>query len=416
MIPKKISLILRYVTLMAICSFLLVGGTKAQDWGNPIWSDEFNSDVSGTLPNPKTWTFEAGAGGWGNHELEFYCPPGQPPTSPAPNGCDVQHPNAFQDGQGHLIVRAVRVSTEPAPTGSWTSARLKTAGLKDFQYGRIESCIKLPVGAGLWPAFWMLGSQGKWPAGGEMDIMENVPSTGGAGEGLGPTKSESTIHGPSSAEKGLFSLAKIFPLPDGQRIDDSTCHVYGEIWSPNMVQMYVDDWRKPFFIRTAADVPAGGRWVFNARFFFILNLAVGGDWPGPPDRSTPSPADMMVDYVRVYQAARREGPKMTAAPIKMEDSTPASAALYLTSTRGSGQVYLSCAPDSADVGCSVESGNALNNSVVDFSASEAQTAKIVLKRAHESSAGREARKALKVTVTAYTVSGEQSSLVIPIEN
>src|SRR3984893_3151408 len=243
----------------------------AQAWGDPVWSDEFNSTEAGEAPDRSKWTYDVGGSGWGNHELEVYCAPGS--STPAP--CDAKRPNAFQDGHGHLIIRASKVSEEPAATGSWTSARLKTLGLKDFQYGRMASCIKLPVGAGLWPAFWMLGTVGKWPDGGEIDIMENVPESGGPGAGLGPTKTESTIHGPSTSEPGRFSLTGIFTFPGGQRIDDSTsaCHVYREIWSPFMVQMYVDDWRKPFFIRTAADVPAGGRGGFNAPFYFLLNLA-----------------------------------------------------------------------------------------------------------------------------------------------
>ena len=125
-------------------------------------------------------------------------------------------------------------------------------------------------------------------------IMEN-PATGGSGEGLGPAKVESTIHGLSMEKSGHFSLTQIFVFPNRQRIDDSACHIYGTIWSPFMVQMYVDDWRKPFFIRTSTDVPEQGRWVFNAPFYFLLNLAVGGDWPGPPDSSTPGTAEMVVD-------------------------------------------------------------------------------------------------------------------------
>src|SRR6202011_600055 len=287
---------------------------SAQSWGDPVWSDEFNATEAGAAPDPSKWTFDVGGSGWGNHELEVYCAPGS--ATPAP--CDASHPNAFQDGHGHLIIRASKVGEDPAPTGSWTSARLKTLGLKDFQYGRMESCMRLPVGAGLWPAFWMLGTAGKWPAGGEIDIMENIPESGGSGAGLGPTKIESTIHGLSTSEQGKFSLRGIFTFPGGQRIDDSTpaCHVYGAIWSPFMVQMYVDDWRTPFFIRTAADVPAGGRWVFNAPFYFLLNLAVGGDWPGPPNKTTPSPAEMVVDYVRVYKASRVDGPEMSAGIMK----------------------------------------------------------------------------------------------------
>jgi beta-glucanase (GH16 family) len=405
----KIGRIIGAATLIG-CGFAATA--RAQAWGEPVWSDEFNSTEAGAAPDASKWTFDVGGSGWGNHELEVYCAPGS--STPVP--CDANHPNAFQDGHGHLIIRASRVSEEPATTGAWTSARLKTLGLKDFQYGRMESCIRLPVGAGLWPAFWMLGTAGKWPAGGEIDIMENIPESGGSGAGLGPNKTESTIHGPSSSEQGRFSLTGIFILPGGQRIDDSTppCHVYGAIWSPFMVQMYVDDWRKPFFIRTAADVPAGGRWVFNAPFYFLLNLAVGGDWPGPPNKTTPSPADMIVDYVRVYKASGVDGPQMSAGMLKGRTGEASSTILELRSAGETGYVFLACDLDVADRTCSVNTGNALNGHVVDFSSGNAQKAKVTVMSGDSSHRG-DGATAGYVMVTAYTVNGEQSHIAIPIE-
>jgi beta-glucanase (GH16 family) len=387
------------------------GAASAQVWGEPVWSDEFNSAEPGAVPDASKWTFDVGGSGWGNHELELYCVPGSP--TPAP--CDAKQPNAFQDGHGYLIIRAKKVSEEPASVGSWTSARLKTAGLKDFQYGRMESCIKLPVGAGLWPAFWMLGSAGKWPAGGEIDIMENIPESGGSGAGLGPTKVESTIHGPSTVEKGRFSLTEIFTFSGGQRVDDSTpaCHVYGAIWSPFMVQFYVDDWQKPFFIRTAADAPPGGRWVYNAPFYFLLNLAVGGDWPGPPNVTTPSIAEMIVDYVRVYKASRVEAPKMSSGPLKVRGAR--SAILELHSAGEAGLVFLACETKIPGIGCSVDTANPLNAAVVDFRSGRSQEAKIIVTSDNSSHQGDAAAAKTSLTVTAYTVSGEQSSLSIPIE-
>src|SRR3984893_15412710 len=385
----------------------------AQGWGDPVWSDEFNATEAGAAPDPSKWTYEVGGSGWGNHELEVYCAPGS--STPAP--CDAKHPTAFQDGHGHLIIRASKVSEDPAPTGSWTSARLKTLGLKDFQYGRMESCMRLPVGAGLWPAFWMLGTAGKWPAGGEIDIMENIPESGGSGAGLGPTKVESTIHGPSTSEKGLFSLTGIFTFPGGQRIDDSTpaCHVYGAIWSPGMVQMYVDDWRKPFLIRTAADVPTGGRWVFNAPFYFLLNLAVGGDWPGPPNSTTPTTAEMIVDYVRVYKADRVGAPKMSAAPMEAGGEAGSSTVLELRSAGDTGYVFLACELEVPGGTCSVDTGNLPDRSVVDFRSGPSQTAKITLTSGDSSSRGKVTAARSHVTVTAYSTSGEQSYISIPIE-
>jgi hypothetical protein len=249
-----------------------------------------------------------------------------------------------------------------------------------------------------------------------MDIMENIPATGGSAGGLGPTKVESTIHGPSTSQKGLFSLSDVYTLPNGERIDDAnpSCHVYGAIWSPFMVQMYVDDWRKPFYVRTAADVPREGRWAFNAAFYFLLNLAVGGDWPGPPNETTPSPAEMVVDYVRVFKAARIEAPKMAAAGAVKLQSGGGSTLLQLNFGDGRGLVYLGCAAEAADLACSVDTGNPLNGSVVDFGAGNLQTAKISVKRV--SSPGAETNPAIgRITVTAYTVSGEQSSVVVAVE-
>ena len=400
---------LRSVCALVIIAFAMVDGASGQDWGKPVWSDEFNSSVRGAPPDASNWTYEVGGNGWGNHELEIYCAAGAGGTASGaatPAVCNAERPNAFQDGQGHLIIRALRVSAEPAPTGTWTSARMKSVGLREFQYGRMESCMKLPVGAGLWPAFWMMGTGAKWPAGGELDIMENIPATGGSENGLGPTKVEGTIHGPSTSPSGLFSLTQVGPLPTGERVDNSTpgCHVYGALWSPFMIQIYVDDYRKPYFIRTAADVPADGRWVFNAPFYFLLNLAVGGDWPGPPNVATPSPADVVVDYVRVYKSSRVEAPVMRAAPLKNVDGV-ASTILQMTSPVRGGYVYVGCATESVGAVCSVDTNNALNASVVDFSAGEIQTAKINVKNAVNS----------RVTVTAYTVSGETATVVIPVE-
>jgi beta-glucanase (GH16 family) len=417
-VKRALLFLARGYAAIVLLHFVLPASAFAQEWGDPAWSDEFNSPVKGTPPDASNWTYDVGGTGWGNHELEIYCAAGtlqgsaagtESATTTPPKVCDRQRPNAFQDGQGHLVIRASRVGADPAPTGTWTSARLKSFALKEFQYGRMEACIKLPVGAGLWPAFWMLGTVGHWPAGGEIDIMENIPATGGSGEGLGPVRVESTIHGPSTEQSGHFSLTQIFTFPNTQRIDDAACHVYGAIWSPFMVQMYIDDWRKPFFIRTATDVPKEARWVFNAPFYFLLNLAVGGDWPGPPDSSTPSTAEMVVDYVRVYKAASSEAPKMTAGPLKMV-AGGVSVALQLRASAATGPAFLACSVEgAANSVCSVDSGNALNTSVVDFSTGEAQTATITL----TVSPGAESAATLPSTkVTAYTASGAQSSVMI----
>jgi beta-glucanase (GH16 family) len=183
-----------------LLGLLLALPAAAQRWGDPVWSDEFDSAVPGTPPDSTKWVYDVGAGKWGNRELETYCAPGS--SDPAP--CDAKNPNIYQDGKGHLVIQSIRASADPAPTGAWTSGRLKTRGVQDFQYGRLEACMRLPSGAGLWPAFWLLGTVGPGFMG-EIDIMENVPKMGQPG-GLGPTIIETTIHGAMTrGQRRLFS-------------------------------------------------------------------------------------------------------------------------------------------------------------------------------------------------------------------
>ncbi|MET0555964.1 MAG: RICIN domain-containing protein, partial [Vicinamibacteria bacterium] len=224
-------------------------------------------------------------GGWGNGELQTYCAPG---SNTAP--CSAANPNAYQSG-GQLVIRARNAG------GTWTSARLKTQGVAQFQYGRIEARMRLPVGAGLWPAFWMLGTDiGSvgWPQCGEQDIMEWINP-------YGPNATSSTVHGPGYSAGN--SIGRSFTFPNGGRVDDGGFHVYGVVWSPNRMDFYRDNVNSPFFTVTPASLPGGTQWVFNHPFFLLLNLAVGGGFPGNPNASTPNPALMLVDYVRVYQAS-----------------------------------------------------------------------------------------------------------------
>ena len=250
------------------------------------WSDEF-SETAGSLPDAARWTYDTGHSGFGNPEIEHYCAAGsnQPPCSSA-------EPNAYQDGQGHLVVRAIR-----HPDGQWTSARLKTQGLEQFQYGRIEARMKLPVGNGFWPAFWMLGANINsvgWPRCGEQDIMEWVQS-------YTPGKTSSTTHGPGySGGKGISAQ---LPFPDGGRTDDGY-HIYGVLWTPNSLQYYRDEPTNVYLTLTPPSLPPGSAWVFNNPFFLLLNLAIGsGGFPGATDNTTPATAIMLVDYVRVYAAS-----------------------------------------------------------------------------------------------------------------
>jgi beta-glucanase (GH16 family) len=333
---------------------LVTTRSAAQNW-TLQWSDEFNG-ASGAAPDSSKWVFETGNNnGWGNGELEFYC---APDASTAP--CNSSAPNAFQDGSGNLIIQAIKTAS-----GTWTSARMKTQGLVDFQYGRMEARMKLPVGAGLWPAFWMLGSNIStvgWPASGEIDFMENVPAS--ANPPLGPTAIRSTIHVPGYS--GGNGLGQNFTFPNGGRVD-TDYHLYGAIWSPYMIQFYVDDPANPFFIRTESDLPSSTPWVFNNRFFFLLNLAVGGSWPGPPDATTPNPAQVLVDYVRVYQPSTIAGPTISASPMTVNAGNSAGTTVNLTSTAATGRVYLICSGAPQNATCS------LDPFIINFSNSSSQT-------------------------------------------
>jgi len=259
---------------------------------------EDNFDVDGA-PNPANWTFDVGRGplgnGWGNNELQFY--------TDRPENAIVQN--------GYLIISAKQ---EAYAGASYTSARLKTRNKIEKQYGRFEARIKLPLGQGLFPAFWMLGSDycespafndaGQvicdssspsfeagnvlWPQCGEIDIMEYL--------GNKPTEVFGTIHGP-----GFFggeSLSKKYSLPNGRF--DTDFHVFGVEWTDSYINWYVDD--VLYSQITRGDVEEkGGEWVFDKSFFMLLNLAVGGNLPGSPNVNTTFPQQMIVDYVRIYQ-------------------------------------------------------------------------------------------------------------------
>lgn len=372
------------------------------DWGQPLWSDDFDG-AAGQLPDPAKWTYQSGnQGGWGNHEIEIYCAPhGQDPQD-----CDPRQPNAFLDGEGHLVLRARRNAQ-----GKWTSARMTTSGLKDFQYGRIEARMKLPVGQGLWPSFWMLGADFDkvgWPDSGSISIVENVSFTQRT-NGLGPQMIRATIHGPRYF--GANGLWHDFKLPNGARVDDSTFHTYGIIWSPGMVQFYIDDPANVYYVQDANDIPAGGQWVFDHPFYMLLNLAVGGDWPGDPDASTPNPADMLVDYIRVYKIPPVPAPSIQWQSLRVKAGASVSSVVSLTAQQYAGRVLLTCSTQPATVACS------LGSSVVNFSDTLTQEDTLTLSTRSFSDAGTTVAPAGRYTVriVATTISGSQSQLTVPIE-
>jgi beta-glucanase (GH16 family) len=238
------------------------------------WSDEFDGP-NGSSPDAAKWVSETGGNGWGNHELEYY----------------TARPRNAHMENGKLIIEAAqeRFTGPDGVTREYTSARLKTHGKFTQKYGRFEARIQIPSGRGIWPAFWMLGdniASTPWPECGEIDIMENIGSE--------PATNHGSMHGPGYS--GGNPLTGNYVLPSGRLAD--AFHVYAVEWEPSQVRFYVDD--HLYETRSPADVPAGKRWVFDHPFFVILNVAVGGDFPGNPDASTVFPQRMLVDYVRVY--------------------------------------------------------------------------------------------------------------------
>jgi beta-glucanase (GH16 family) len=253
------------------------GRTDGSEW-RLTWSDEFaGPDRSG--PDPARWVYERGGSGWGNNELQTYTD---------------RRENVFVQG-GMLVIRARR---EPftGPDGiacEYTSGRLKTLGTFSQTYGKFEARIRVPRGPGIWPAFWMLGENidsAGWPAGGEIDIMENI--------GKEPAAVHGTIHGPGYS--GASAIGAPYANPAGRPFAEDF-HVFTLEWEAQALRWYVDG--RLYQTLTPASLPAGARWVYDHRFFLLLNVAVGGNWPGDPDETTTFPQEMSVDWVRVYSRA-----------------------------------------------------------------------------------------------------------------
>lgn len=241
-----------------------------------VWADEFNSI------NTANWTFETGGGGWGNNERQYYT---------NGNNAFVQFDN--QAGSNVLVLEARR--DNPANYNCWygrceyTSTRMITRDKKTFRYGRIEARLKLPQTQGIWPAFWMLGNnlgQVGWPNSGEIDIMEHV--------GFEPTTTHGALHGPGYSGNTPFMGTHNL----GEYVDVNY-HVYAVEWDTNGIRWFRDNIQ--FYSVTRTQVQAYGNWVFDNPFFLLLNVAVGGNWPGSPDAGSLFPQRMYVDYVRVYQ-------------------------------------------------------------------------------------------------------------------
>ena len=289
--------LVRRASLLAAAAVLAAAlPASAQSW-NLIWSDEING-AAGTFPDSTKWNYDVGNNnGWGNGESEFYCAAG---SSAAP--CSTANPSVFMTGSGSLVIRARRDAS-----GTWTSARLQTSGKFSAQYGRIEARMRLVAANGLWPAFWMLGTNigsAGWPSCGEVDIMEWV-------DNYGPSATSSTLHGPGYSGAGGIGVQSGFP--NATRVDDGNYHIYGVIWSPDQIQFYRDTTSNITRTITPANIPPGTTWAYNHPFFLLLNQAVGGNWFAGPDGTTPAVNDVLVDYVRVYQAGSPAPPGATVS-------------------------------------------------------------------------------------------------------
>ena len=236
-----------------------------------VWSDEFDGPA-GSAPDPQVWVADIGTD-WGNAQLEYDTD---------------RRTNSAHDGAGHLAITARQ---ESYLNRGYTSARLKTLGRKQFRYGRFEARMKMPTGRGLWPAFWLLGANFPsvgWPRSGEIDVMEY--------RGQEPSIVHGSLHGPGYS--GGAAITRKYTLPDGRL--DADFHVYRVDWTPRDIRFYIDD--TIYHIVAKGDQP--GDWVFDHEFFIILNLAVGGNFIGPPDAATVFPQTLLVDWVRVYQEIR----------------------------------------------------------------------------------------------------------------
>ena len=288
------NLTIQAIAIAGSSSLLMVSAVTSQTFtlniasGTLVWSDEFtNSTGAIAQPNPEVWTYDTGNSGFGNGELENYCAWG---SSSSP--CSTANPSQYVGTDGYLHIEAQQPSAQV-----YTSARLKTQGLFSFQYGRFEVRALVPEAQGFWPAAWLMGNNianVNWPACGEQDVLERVNAA------ATPDWNSGSIHG--TGFTGGTGLGTLYDFPSGQTA--AQWHTYGMIWSKGSVAYYVDDPTQPYVTYTNASLSglSGAVWPFDAgqSNFILLNLAIGGDYPGPPDSSTPFPSEMLVDYVRIY--------------------------------------------------------------------------------------------------------------------
>ena len=242
-----------------------------------VWHDEFNGDAVDLTK----WEYEVNADGGGNNELQYYT--------------DRSQNSGVLDSV--LVIQALKETyTGPEGTRQYTSARLRTKYKGDWKYGRFDIRAKLPYGKGLWPAIWMLPTDwvyGGWAASGEIDIMELI--------GHEPQKVYGTLHYGGAFPNNVHS-GDSYTLPVGNFSTDF--HIFTLEWDSTQIRWYVDG---TFYQMQNSWYSTGGEYPapFDQRFHLILNVAVGGNWPGNPDNSTVFPQRMEVDYVRVYRRSEK---------------------------------------------------------------------------------------------------------------
>jgi len=270
---------MRHYFLFCPLFFLFSCDTAKQSAGTPqsptvkdgytlVWDEDFK----GNTLDLNSWEYQLGDSGWGNNEAQFY----------------TDHPNNtfVKDGFLHIVGRIEKMGSK-----DYTSARIRTKGKKDFKFGRIDVRAKLPKGQGIWPAIWFMPTDdvyGGWPQSGEIDLMEMV--------GHEPNVLVGTVHfGPEWPKNK--SVGNRYTLPQGDFSNDF--HVFTLIWQENKIAWLLND--QFIYHQITPDLLKPEKYPFNERFHLILNLAIGGNWPGYPDATTVFPQEMVVDYVKVYQ-------------------------------------------------------------------------------------------------------------------
>lgn len=248
-------------------AFLFAGSAHAQSW-QLVWSDEFD----GPTLNTSNWNVEVNNFGGYNNELQYY----------------TSRPENVRIENNKLVIEARK---ESYLGREYTSGRLNSSNKKSWKYGKIEALMKLPYGNGMWPAFWAMGNTGQWPACGEIDIMELVGGNK-CGYECGDNKTHGYMWYSDNGDKSAGTMAP--PLPSGKYADDY--HLFGIEWDATSIKWTIDG-----NVFHTENITGAAKTEFHQPFYLLLNVAVGGDWPGSPDASTVFPQKMYVEYVRVYQ-------------------------------------------------------------------------------------------------------------------